>query len=116
MRRSGVRTGSCGFNGAALIMQDSSLEEMGNMDAEQRLRLQYMEEFEREDRLGVDLHVWAIEEETTKPSGNDFIQVATEGTATVALRADGSVEVWGCLLYTSPSPRDQRGSRMPSSA
>ena len=27
-------------------------------------------------------------------------------------RADRSV----CLLYTSPSPRDQRGSRMPSSA
>ena len=27
------------------------------------------------------------------------------------LFADG-----GCLLYTSPSPRDQRGSRMPSSA
>ena len=25
-------------------------------------------------------------------------------------------EVFGCLLYTSPSPRDQRGSRMPSSA
>ena len=23
---------------------------------------------------------------------------------------------WNCLLYTSPSPRDQRGSRMPSSA
>ena len=25
-------------------------------------------------------------------------------------------EVYDCLLYTSPSPRDQRGSRMPSSA
>ena len=25
-------------------------------------------------------------------------------------------KVRGCLLYTSPSPRDQRGSRMPSSA
>ena len=25
-------------------------------------------------------------------------------------------EVKCCLLYTSPSPRDQRGSRMPSSA
>ena len=25
-------------------------------------------------------------------------------------------ELTGCLLYTSPSPRDQRGSRMPSSA
>ena len=24
--------------------------------------------------------------------------------------------LYGCLLYTSPSPRDQRGSRMPSSA
>ena len=24
--------------------------------------------------------------------------------------------IHGCLLYTSPSPRDQRGSRMPSSA
>ena len=36
----------------------------------------------------------------------------------------GDIVVWGgvdrlryhCLLYTSPSPRDQRGSRMPSSA
>ena len=31
------------------------------------------------------------------------------------LRNDGA-EVYVCLLYTSPSPRDQRGSRMPSSA
>ena len=35
---------------------------------------------------------------------------------------DGAVDPYGavlgydCLLYTSPSPRDQRGSRMPSSA
>ena len=29
---------------------------------------------------------------------------------------DGKIEAIGCLLYTSPSPRDQRGSRMPSSA
>ena len=28
------------------------------------------------------------------------------------LDKDGKI----CLLYTSPSPRDQRGSRMPSSA
>ena len=26
------------------------------------------------------------------------------------------MDKWCCLLYTSPSPRDQRGSRMPSSA
>ena len=36
--------------------------------------------------------------------------------------AEGRTEITGtlpvntCLLYTSPSPRDQRGSRMPSSA
>ena len=29
---------------------------------------------------------------------------------------EGIDELQGCLLYTSPSPRDQRGSRMPSSA
>ena len=28
----------------------------------------------------------------------------------------GGGSLGGCLLYTSPSPRDQRGSRMPSSA
>ena len=27
-----------------------------------------------------------------------------------------AILVYACLLYTSPSPRDQRGSRMPSSA
>ena len=39
------------------------------------------------------------------------------------IRSDGSLGGYsgpnihlGCLLYTSPSPRDQRGSRMPSSA
>ena len=33
------------------------------------------------------------------------------------LESDGAVKHdHVCLLYTSPSPRDQRGSRMPSSA
>ena len=31
--------------------------------------------------------------------------------------ASAAIEAYDtCLLYTSPSPRDQRGSRMPSSA
>ena len=33
-------------------------------------------------------------------------------TAITAITAQNTT----CLLYTSPSPRDQRGSRMPSSA
>ena len=31
-------------------------------------------------------------------------------------RIDTITAIYFCLLYTSPSPRDQRGSRMPSSA
>ena len=27
-----------------------------------------------------------------------------------------TLQIWGCLLYTSPSPRDLSTSRMPSSA
>ena len=33
-----------------------------------------------------------------------------------ALHYEGFDQYGNCLLYTSPSPRDQRGSRMPSSA
>ena len=31
-------------------------------------------------------------------------------------RSDIIVEIYDCLLYTSPSPRDAESSRMPSSA
>ena len=37
-------------------------------------------------------------------------------TAEAAITDMLSGNAFGCLLYTSPSPRDQRGSRMPSSA
>ena len=36
------------------------------------------------------------------------------GDAGTSISFDGGYDT--CLLYTSPSPRDQRGSRMPSSA
>ena len=36
---------------------------------------------------------------------------------TIKVNNPATGEIIGtCLLYTSPSPRDQRGSRMPSSA
>ena len=31
-------------------------------------------------------------------------------------KAEQALKAWGCLLYTSPSPRDLSTSRMPSSA
>ena len=41
---------------------------------------------------------------------NDLIDAKEDGEDLKALLFEY------CLLYTSPSPRDQRGSRMPSSA
>ena len=50
-----------------------------------------------------------------------LIQRGKGGGLTGALGGSGGSSAFGakagdCLLYTSPSPRDQRGSRMPSSA
>ena len=47
-----------------------------------------------------------------------FVHVPRAGDARLSIEADPGLFAWslGCLLYTSPSPRDQRGSRMPSSA
>ena len=52
------------------------------------------------DRAALSIIRAAEADDSLKPGG-----IVVEGTA-------GNT----CLLYTSPSPRDQRGSRMPSSA
>ena len=44
------------------------------------------------------------------------IEGAARPTGQSAHHEDVPTPIWSCLLYTSPSPRDQRGSRMPSSA
>ena len=49
--------------------------------------------------------------------GNPFGLGGTVTTGIISARArDINAGPYDCLLYTSPSPRDQRGSRMPSSA
>ena len=47
-------------------------------------------------------------------AGNVFNNMATQGLSPTAYQ--NFMNPYICLLYTSPSPRDQRGSRMPSSA
>ena len=42
-----------------------------------------------------------------------FFKVAT---IIIMIVAGFGIIIWGCLLYTSPSPRDRQKSRMPSSA
>ena len=49
---------------------------------------------------------------TYKPDGSFVV----EGETCTHEQAEDYFLHCHCLLYTSPSPRDQRGSRMPSSA
>ena len=57
-----------------------------------------------------------------KVSGHVLRMLGPFSIAVIALISTGIVDtiylgrLTDCLLYTSPSPRDQRGSRMPSSA
>ena len=44
-----------------------------------------------------------------------FMKVWIDGILKIDFKGTSNTSK-GCLLYTSPSPRDQRGSRMPSSA
>ena len=58
----------------------------------------------------------SIEREEVMVAMEEAIQKA--GRAKYGLDRDirAMIDRKTCLLYTSPSPRDQRGSRMPSSA
>ena len=49
-------------------------------------------------------------------SDGDSRNAVTERALDRLKKSDPPALVHSCLLYTSPSPRDQRGSRMPSSA
>ena len=57
-------------------------------------------------------------ESTSAASGTPSTQESGAGSYNKAQswRTSSSRSGSSCLLYTSPSPRDQRGSRMPSSA
>ena len=62
--------------------------------------------------------------DTGRSRGFGFVTYATDEEAKAAVEKFNEADFMGrkltvneaCLLYTSPSPRDQRGSRMPSSA
>ena len=44
------------------------------------------------------------------------LRLAAGAGSSETTRSPVPTYLWGCLLYTSPSPRDKRQSRMPSSA
>ena len=49
-------------------------------------------------------------------NATDEIQVSLSAIPSNYLAATLDTQIKGCLLYTSPSPRDRQKSRMPSSA
>ena len=59
---------------------------------------------DQEERLGNEIREYIV----TEHMEAEFEDLLT--------KMQIAMERGGCLLYTSPSPRDQRGSRMPSSA
>ena len=73
-----------------------------------------------------DQHRWFQRARTSRPGSaarNFYVwsdnDKAYAGTRIIFCDTEKSNWTWdpeACLLYTSPSPRDQRGSRMPSSA
>ena len=62
--------------------------------------------------FGPTLPVFALPEGLTVRQGN----LTTETTDNTLTINQGTSRAFGCLLYTSPSPRDTNPSRMPSSA
>ena len=56
-----------------------------------------------------------------KDKGHPYLTVTQDDIANISAKIEKVPQAFDalsifCLLYTSPSPRDQRGSRMPSSA
>ena len=56
------------------------------------------------------------EDEINPDTNAEADENLTEDAVEVDLEDDDLTELLGCLLYTSPSPRDVEESRMPSSA
>ena len=67
------------------------------------------------------LHLWQIDKLTKEHINNIVRDITntypeTEPAEIQSLAFEATTLVRGCLLYTSPSPRDRTRSRMPSSA
>ena len=73
--------------------------------------------FKGKSKFNVDISQWEMSQVTTAAGmfegASSFHQDIRGWTLASGANTTG---MFTCLLYTSPSPRDQRGSRMPSSA
>ena len=63
-----------------------------------------------------DAYVGVIHRLDTGVSGLMVYAKTPQAAAALSRQVTQSQQVYACLLYTSPSPRDRQKSRMPSSA
>ena len=63
--------------------------------------------YKGDSSVGTQRQTKGVDDSRSSPRENEVASSPTEHLVDTKM---------GCLLYTSPSPRDQRGSRMPSSA
>ena len=101
----GVRTPLRQFASCVLVDSDDSLNSIFSSDmAIGRYVAQ---------RAGIGINAGRIRGINAKIRGGE---VQHTGVVPFLKKFEATVRCCTCLLYTSPSPRDQRGSRMPSSA
>ena len=85
-----------------------------------RLILAEIKRIEVDERIDLDgPAIIALLDKMLKQRRDSISQFEQAGRDDLASKEASEIEViqsFLCLLYTSPSPRDQRGSRMPSSA
>ena len=107
------------------FLQDESAKQELLRDRARKLAAQYVQDAERDlDRADIEAALanfaTALSVDPTNKKAQEGFQQAralagdTNASAEQLLRDQRAFQL--CLLYTSPSPRDQRGSRMPSSA
>ena len=71
----------------------------------------FIESVEDKIRRTVDLNYYRKYDTATLTVNNPYLPLPSDWEATRYVQL-----IDGCLLYTSPSPRDRQKSRMPSSA
>ena len=96
----------CAVSGPVAAQQAGETRASGSSTAQSKK--------EREENAKT-LATKAAEALKVKPRADGLIPANAKQTVLID-RARKRVLLKTCLLYTSPSPRDQRGSRMPSSA
>ena len=107
--------GIFGYSGGRFTVNDMEGINCGNSDNELRLnRIDISEYTNLTITFRYTIRDLADGFECTSVFGNGDDQISLSFNVDGAAR--GPLHVFCCLLYTSPSPRDKRQSRMPSSA